>query len=133
MDPIKARMNELEFLEICYRVYNYKKDINTLKTFFIALSYLIEFNSTIIIELSKEIFEIKFKPTKEELIVLMLDKGYNKKQLITMFHIARETMNKRLSEELPIFPRTTKDQQHALDMFLKEYKKLFEIDYLSLL
>ena len=77
MDPKKARICELEFLELCTRLVGYRNKPTDIAVFLNTISPLIDFNPRIIAELSRDIFNIKYTPTKQELAYLLNEKGHN--------------------------------------------------------
>ena len=128
MDPKKARICELEFLELCTRLVGYRNKPTDIAVFLNTISPLIDFNPRIIAELSRDIFNIKYTPTKQELAYLLNEKGHNLRDIGKLFNKSSATICLWLQEDLVMFPRCTNEQQSEVIRFMDQYNKLFTSD-----
>jgi len=133
MDPKKARICELEFLELCTRLIGYRSNPTDITTFLKTVENLIEFNPRIIIELSRDIFNMKYKPTKQELVHVLHEKGYTLREIGKVYNKSVSTLSDWLQKEIVLFPRCTNEQQNEVIRFMDQYNKLFTSDLISIL
>ena len=71
MDSKKARICELEFLELCTRIFAYRNNPTDIIKFLTFSKQFIDFDPRIISGLAKEIFDLKYVPSKEEKVQLL--------------------------------------------------------------
>lgn len=133
MNPEKTRIHELEFLELCTRIYSIHNNPNDIALFLNAIAPFISFNSRIIYELSREIFDIKYAPNKEEKIMLLKEKGYNNSDIAHLFNKTRANIGQWQRKDMVLFPRCTQEQQKELTNFMEQYNHCFAPDMRNLI
>lgn len=133
MDSKKARISELEFLELCTRIFSYRNNPRDITTFLTAVQPFIDFNPRIISGLSKEIFDLKYVPSKEELVQLLYEKGFNLKQIGHLYNRSIASISLWVKKETVLFPRSTYEQQTEVIKFMEQYNKIFTPDMRNLI
>lgn len=133
MDPKKARICELEFLELCTRLISYRNNPTDISTFLKSMDVLIDFNPRIMAELSRDIFNIKYKPYKEEIVQILHEKGYTLREIGKVYNKSISTLSDWVQKELVLFPRCTSEQQTEVVKFMDQYNKLFTSNLINIL
>ena len=133
MDPQKARINEIRFLELCTRVLSYRGLHSDLGKFFGTLRMLFEFDTNIIVPLATTIFAKPYQPTTNELVKILSELGMNRTQISRIAGISVKTIYNR-TDNIPevLYPRTNPEEQKAIDDFFQQYDVLFETNYMNL-
>lgn len=132
MDSKKARICELEFLELCTRIVSYRNNPTDIMIFLKVVQPFINFNPRIMTDLAREIFELKYKPNKQELTYLLNEKGFNLKDIGRLFNKSSASICLWLKEDIVLFPRCTKEQQTELINFMEQYNRIFAPDMRNL-
>lgn len=134
LDPEIARINEIEFLSLCTKILAYRNNPKDIATLLKSMTYLIDFNFSVIWDLSKEIFDMKYKVHKIEIIKIL------KKQDLTNASIARYLGNSRAvignwvkNNDIVLYPRGSKEQELELNKFMEGYRKITQIDIIDLI
>lgn len=133
MQQEKARICELEFLELCTRVFSYKNNPTDIQKFLGAIRTFIDFDTRIISDLAKEIFHLKYKPHKKEIAKVMAERGYSLSEIGKAFGTTKVTIHKWIQEDLPLFPRCTEEQQKEVIKFMEQYNRLFTTNLINLI
>lgn len=133
MDSKKARICELEFLELCTRIFAYKNNPTDIVKFFTFLRQFIDFDPRIISDLAREIFDLKYVPSKEEKVQLLHEKGYSLIEIGNLFKKSKASVCLWLKKETILFPRSTQEQQREVIKFMEQYNKLFSADMRNIL
>ena len=133
MDPQKARINEIRFLELCTRIISHRGRNSDLSKFFSAINMLIDFDLNTIVRLSTVIFSKIYQPTTNEFIRILTELGMNRTQISRIVGISVKTIYNRF-DTVPeiLYPRTTPEEQEAVDKFFQQYDVLFETNYTNL-
>ena len=133
MDPQKARINEIKFLELCTRVLSFNGLHSDLGKFFSALNMLIDFDVTTIVHLATTIFAKPYQPTQNEMIRILTELGMNRTQISNIVGLSVKTIYNRF-DTVPeiLYPRTTPEEQEAVEKFFQQYDILFGENYMNL-
>lgn len=131
MDPTKARINEINFLEFCTRIMAIRNKMIDIKMILAHLTNYLEFD----IEGLSKIVDIIFTPNMQvnisELYVL-LDKGYiTVKELEASYKKSKRTIYryKVKGNQTVLYPRLNAENQLILDKFMTQYDKFFTRNY----
>lgn len=132
MDSKKARICELEFLELCTRITSYRNNPTDIMVFLKVIEPFINFNPRIMTDLARDIFNLKYKPNKQELTYLLNEKGFNLRDIGRLFNKSSSSICLWLKEDIVLFPRCTNEQQTELISFMEQYNKIFAPDMRNL-
>lgn len=133
MQQEKARICELEFLELCTRVFSYKNNPTDIQKFLGAVRTFIDFDTRIISDLAKEIFHLKYRPHEKEIAKVMAERGYSLSEIGKAFGKSKATMYKWVQDNSPLFPRCTEEQQQEVIKFMEQYNRLFTTNLINLI
>lgn len=131
MDPIKARLNEINFLEFCTRIEAIRHRPIDIKLFIGYLANLIDFDIETISAISEKIFTPIFYVHKNEIYTLLENKYIKMTDLDGIYNKSLRTLYRYInkSDKAPLYPRLNPEEQEALDKFMSEYEKVFTKDY----
>lgn len=131
MDPIKARINEINFLEFCSRVSAIKNRLIDVKLFIGDLSKYIDFDIEKISQIADMIFTPNFKISPQELLTLLENKYISVNELANIYKKSIKTIYryKAKGKQAALYPRLEPQYQEALDKFMTQYDKFFVKNY----
>lgn len=135
MDPTKARINEIEFLEFCSRILSIRNRMLDIKLFLANLSNYIEFDIEQVSKLVDTIFSPNLQVRPEE-IYAMINKGYiSLEQSKDLYNKSKRTMYryKEKGKEIVLYPRLNPEEQLVLDKFMTQYNIFFTKNYQNIL
>ena len=132
MKAKKARISELEFLELCTRIFSYRNNPKDITTFLTAVQPFIDFNPRIISDLTREIFDSKYVPNKEEIALVLYEKGYSLKDISLAYGKSIASISLWVKKDVVLFPRSTQEQQTEVIKFMEQYNKIFTPDIRNL-
>ena len=135
MDPTKARINEIEFLEFCSRILSIRNRMLDIKLFLANLSNYIEFDIEQVSKLVDTIFSPNLQVRPEE-IYAMINQGYiSLDQLKDLYNKSKRTMYryKEKGKEVALYPRLNPEEQLVLDKFMTQYNIFFTKNYQNIL
>lgn len=129
------RIYEIYFLELCNRIVGYRNNFEDLTNYLKGLQYLISYNHQEILTLSRNIFEKRFKPSKQELLKTLEYEGVPNYLMYQLTGVSRRKANSLLAEanENVLYPRTNNTERIALREFMQQYNQISKIDLLRLL
>lgn len=134
MDQLQLdRIYEIYFLEMCNRIVAFRNSFEDLTNYLKGLQYLISYNQPEIIRLSKNIFEKRFRPTKEEILKILDYEGVPDRMLYQLTKIPRRKIVAALASENILYPRTSDSERRAIREFMQQYTQISKIDLLRLL
>ncbi len=129
------RIYEIYFLELCERIVGYRNNYEDLTNYLKGLQYLIEYNHQEIIALSRNIFEKRFRPSKQELLKVLDYEGVPNYLMYQLTGVSRRKADSMLAEanENVLYPRTNPTERVALREFMAKYSQISKVDLLRLL
>lgn len=129
------RIYEIYFLELCERIVGYRNNYEDLTNYLKGLQYLIEYNHQEIIALSRNIFEKRFRPSKQELLKVLDYEGVPNYLMYQLTGVSRRKADSMLAEanENVLYPRTNPTERIALREFMAKYSQISKVDLLRLL
>lgn len=133
MKSKKARISELEFLELCTRIFSYRNNPKDITTFLTAVQPFIDFNPRIISDLTREIFDVKYAPNKEEIALILYEKGHSLKDISLAYGKSITSVSLWVKKETVLFPRSTQEQQTEVIKFMEQYNRIFTPDIRNLI
>lgn len=130
MDEAKLdRANEIYFLAICTRVYNFRNSTDDIITYIKqSFTFIEDVSVSPIIELAKEIFHRKYLPDAKELALVLYKEGHSTKEISKLFHKTQDCIVKWFQKDIVLYPRATKFQLRELDKYITQYKQLWDIN-----
>lgn len=131
MDPTKARINEIDFLEFCTRILSIRNKMIDIKLFIANLSNFIDFDIDIISSIVDKIFSPNLQVNISELNALLNIDYINTKELKELYKRSRRTIYryKEKGKNIVLYPRLEPEEQEALDVFMTQYNKFFTKNY----
>jgi hypothetical protein len=131
MDPIKARINEINFLEFCARIESIRHKMLDIKRFIADLNNYFDFDVEIISGIVEQVFTPRFKINKDEVYILMEEGYLTIEDLSNIFDKSNRTIYryKAKGTKNTLYPRLTPKEQEALDVFMKQYELYLIRDY----
>ena len=118
----RYRINEINFKIICDIKYNYRHDLKDVINYFRSLTIFMDFDISVILNLSKLINEGRFNILKHEKVHWLNAQGLTNNAIHALAGISSPTVKKYL--EIPIFPKFDPQYREALDDFMKQHERL---------
>ena len=123
------RWLEIRFYYLCLSLSRLNNNVADIYEYVNTVSKLANCNHTILGSLIQEIFEIRFKPNKIEVIILACKAGMTTVELADILKTARITIYKTLDRQLkddpqPLFHRSNKGQIANLKIFFEAVDKI---------
>lgn len=135
MDPEKARINEINFLEFCTRIYSIRKKLIDIKIVLADLTKLLDFDVEKVSEIVDEIFAPHFQLRPNEVNTLIEHKYVTAKELIDMFNKCSRTIYryKAKGKDATLYPRLDEEHQIALNKFMEQHDKFLVRNYQNMI
>lgn len=128
----KNRINELRLRAlICQMLKSTNNNFGMITEFIKYLENFFEFNVNMILEIIREIFDMRYEPTTDEIIKINLLLGLTIKEIADKLRMKESTVkmhiyrNKNNTNTIILYPRLKQEQSHELRKFLKQYYKLY--------
>ena len=128
----RDRANELRFRTwLCKMLENNNNDFSVVKEYVKHISLFMDIDVNIIIEIMREILDMRYEPTKDELIKINLLFGSTLQAIADRLNMNISTVkmhiyrNKYNIETIVLYPRLKKYQLEELRKFFKQYYKFY--------
>jgi len=128
----KNRINELRLRAlICQMLKSTNNNFSMITEFIKYLENFFEFNVNMILEIIREIFDMRYEPTTDEIIKINLLLGLTIKEIADKLRMKESTVkmhiyrNKNNTNTIILYPRLKQEQSQELRKFLKQYYKLY--------
>ena len=135
MNPVEARLNEINFLELCTRIEAINHKPIQIKQLIAALSSLFEFNVLKMNEIVDKIFTPRFSLNINELATLVNNGYITMTELQNLFKKSKRTIQryKAKGKNATLYPRLDEEEQLVLHEFMTQYNRYFTKDYANIL
>ena len=135
MDPTKARLNEINFLELCARIESVNHRPIEIKKLLNALHDLFEFDLLKLNEITDKIFTPRLQVHKFELTYLFVNGYISSKEAQIAFSKSPRTLQRLKNNPCStvLYPKLDPEEQEALDIFMQNYDKYFTKSYLNIM
>jgi hypothetical protein len=120
----KARWTEVQFYLIVQDLFNLNHKIQDVMDTIDNLSYLVNYNSTLLKSFANEaLVTMRIKPYKEEMYTLAYKAGIPVKDIKQKFGIYNKTLygilDKNDLDPFYIYPKSSKQKQEQAELFIK--------------
>ena len=126
------RANELRIRHLVCKMLNAtNNNFGVITKYIKHLAQFIDFNEEIIINIMREVIDIRFEPTVNELIKINVLFGLTIREIADRLNMKESTVkmhiyrNKNNINTILIYPRLKKEQSQELRKFLKQYYSLY--------
>ena len=134
MDPTKARINEIDFIELCSRLESIRHKPTDIKIFLAGLNNILDFDITGLYLIVDKIFTPQFAVQSQEILVLLETNRLTRQDLAQIYNKSLRTIDryKIKSKNNVLYPRLTEEEQICLNQFMELYNKFLIKDYKNL-
>jgi hypothetical protein len=128
------RIYEIKFYELCSRLFNFRQNPEDITQYLKTIvGFMPECPLGPIIELKNEIFQRKYKPSKQEVMLTLYYDKVPPTQIATKVNVGAQTLYNNLRTENMLYPRASEHMILALRKFIPEYIRLLEINYMEVI
>lgn len=134
MNPTKARINEIDFIELCSRLESIRHKPTDIKIFLAGLNNILDFDITGLYLIVDKIFTPQFAVQSQEILVLLETNKLTRQDLAQIYNKSLRTIDryKVKSKNNVLYPRLTEEEQICLNQFMELYNKFLIKDYKNL-
>jgi len=134
MNPTKARINEIDFIELCSRLESIRHKPTDIKIFLAGLNNILDFDITGLYLIVDKIFTPQFAVQSQEILVLLETNKLTRQDLAQIYNKSLRTIDryKIKSKNNVLYPRLTEEEQICLNQFMELYNKFLIKDYKNL-
>lgn len=131
MDPLKARINEIKFLELCTRIESVNHRMIDIKRFLGCIHNFFEFDLELLTAASEQIFMPRCAVVKEEISALLATGEFKTKELAETVNMSDKTLYryKNKLQDNVLYPRLDEQFQEELEKFIEQYDRYFTRDF----